>query len=250
MAESKPEADAGREQQLRLQMQLPPVYDYGAWVRHAGVEQGCNRLALWGVHGGALWLTSDHVAGKSHLLRTLACDLPCAALLTVHTDHGSAADSREMVQRWVHLLQPGSHWLIDVEAGAMPEQFAHALFHLLERARDLQRHVVVAWRGDADSLPPELSSRLRAMETVEMTPPADDDALLQILRASAGELQWDIRAQVLQAMLTYLPRQLDVLIFALNMLETNSFEQQHKPGPAWVKQQLMRIAGQLHSASV
>jgi len=70
--------------------------------------------------------------------------------------------------------------------------------------------------------------------------------LLNVLRSSAGRLQWDIREQVLQAMLTYLPRQLDVLVSALHALETLSFEQKHKPGPAWVKQQLMRIAKQLH----
>ncbi len=228
-------------------MHLPPVYDYGAWIRHAGVEQGCNRLALWSVHGGALWLASDHVAGKSHLLRTFAGDQVCAALLVVKTDNGEngSADSGQLVQQWMQLLQTSSYWLIDVQAGVMPQAVAHALFHLLERARDLQRHVVIAWRGDPNALPPELSSRLLAMEKVVMAAPADDEMLLRILRASAGELQWDIREQVLQAMLIYLPRQLDVLVVALHMLETNSFEQKHKPGPVWVKQQLMRIAAQL-----
>jgi len=145
-------------------MHLPPVYDYGAWIRHAGVEQGCNRLALWSVHGGALWLASDHVAGKSHLLRTFAGDQVCAALLVVKTDNGEngSADSGQLVQQWMQLLQTSSYWLIDVQAGVMPQAVAHALFHLLERARDLQRHVVIAWRGDPNALPPELSSRLLA----------------------------------------------------------------------------------------
>jgi len=236
-----------RDSQLRLQMHLPPAYDYGAWIRHAGVEEACNRLALWSVHGGTVWLASDAVAGKSHLLRTLAAGQANLGLLAV-ASKVDASNSNELVQQWVQSLQTHRHWLIDVQAGAMPQAVAHALFHLLERARDLQRPAVIAWRGQVGDLPPELSSRLLAMEKINMVPPADDDELFQVLRASAGNLQWDIREQVLQAMLTYLPRQLDVLVAALNALETISFEQKHKPGPAWVKQQLIRIADQLHPA--
>jgi len=237
-----------REYQLRLQMHLPPVYDYGAWIRHAGVEESCNRLALWSVHGGTIWLASDAVAGKSHLLRTFAADLSSAVMLDVAagTDKGNCPDSGQLAQQWMELLDQSERWLIDVQAGAMAQTVAHALFHLLERARDLQRPLVIAWRGQVDDLPPELSSRLLAMEKIAMAPPADDEILLEILRCSAGSMQWDIREQVLQAMLTYLPRQLDVLAAALKTLETSSFEQKHKPGPAWVKQQLVRIADQLH----
>ena len=242
--------------QLRLQMHLPPVYDYGAWIRHAGVEEACNRLALWSVHGGAIWLTSDAVAGKSHLLRTFAADQAtgqnAVAILEVANQSGAsqsgANNSGELAQQWMESLHGRKHWLIDVQAGVMAQPIAHALFHLLERARDIQCSVVIAWRGQTDHLPPELSSRLLAMEKIGMTPPADDDVLLNVLRSSAGRLQWDIREQVLQAMLTYLPRQLDVLVSALHALEILSFEQKHKPGPAWVKQQLMRIAEQLHPA--
>ena len=58
--------------QQRLDWRLPAWSDSDAWVRHAGVEAATNRLALWLVHGGRLWLTSDEVAGKSHLLSLLA----------------------------------------------------------------------------------------------------------------------------------------------------------------------------------
>jgi len=228
-------------------MNLPPVYDYGTWIRHAGVESACDRLALWSVHGGTIWLASDSVAGKSHLLRTFAADQPSTTLLEVNTESAAKfTDSGRLTRQWMQSLQAKSRWLIDVPAGVMPQAVSHALFHILERARDLQCPVLIAWRGQADTLAPELSSRLLAMEKTEMAPPADDEVLLRILQASAGAMQWDIREQVLQAMLTYLPRQLDVLIVALNALETMSFEQKHKPGPAWVKQQLMRIADQLH----
>ncbi len=233
------------ENQLRLQMDLPPVYDYGAWIRHAGVEEACNRLALWSVHGGNIWLASEASAGKTHLLRTFAADQTAIAMLDVPADNHTR-NSWQLAQQWMESLQGYKCWLIDVPAGAMAEPTALALFHLLERARDLQCPVVIAWRGEIDDLPPELSSRLLAMEKINMAAPADDDVLLNVLRSSAGRLQWDIREQVLQAMLTYLPRQLDILVAALQALETLSFEQKHKPGPAWVKQQLMRIAEQLH----
>lgn len=230
---------------MRLQMQLPPVYDYGTWTRHAGVEHACNRLALWSMHGGNIWLTSDAAAGKSHLLRTFATDQATVGILTVEADK-HVSDSWQLAQQWVESIQGSSHWMIDVPAGDMPQPVALALFHLLERARDLQSAIVIAWRGQADDLPPELSSRLLAMEKIDMAAPADDTTLLELLRSSAGCLQWDIREQVLQSMLVYLPRELDVLVAALHMLEAMSFDQKHKPGPAWVKQQLVRIAEQLH----
>ncbi len=230
--------------QLRLQMDLPPAYDYGAWIRHAGVEEACNRLALWCVHGGNIWLASASSAGKTHLLRTFAVDQAAVAILDIPADHHTR-NSWQLAQQWMESLQGNQRWLIDVPAGAMAQPVALALFHLLERGRDLQCPVVIAWRGEVDALPPELSSRLLAMEKVDMAPPADDDVLLQILRCSAGRLQWDIREQVLQAMLTYLPRQLDILVAALQALESLSFEQKHKPGPAWVKQQLMRLVDSL-----
>jgi len=227
--------------QLRLQMDIPTTHDYGTWLRHAGVEDACNRLALWSVHGGRLWLTSELAAGKSHLLRTFAMQHTTTAMLDVagEINHGN---SWQLAQQWEQQLAGQRSWLIDVTSEKMPIAVAHALFHLIERGRDQQRPVVIAWRGDISSLPPELSSRLLAMEKVTMSPPATDDELLQILRSSAGLLQWNIREQVLQAMLTYLPRQLDVLVAALQTLERLSFEQKHKPGAAWVKQQLIRMA--------
>jgi len=241
-----------KDNQLRLQMHLPPVYDYGAWIRHAGVEDACNRLALWSVHGSNIWLASEASAGKTHLLRTFSIEQASVAILDACSDTNThinadtnANNSWQLAQQWMESFHGYDRWLIDVPAGDIEQAVALALFHILERARDLQCAVVIAWRGEIGNLPPELSSRLLSMEKIDMSPPADDDVLLQILRSSAGNLQWDIREQVLQAMLTYLPRRLDVLVAALNALETISFEQKHKPGPAWVKQQLMRIADQL-----
>ena len=82
--------------QLRLQLPLPVSYDYHNWFRHKGVEDACNRLALWTVHGGRIWLNSESAAGKTHLLRTISADHPSIALLSI-----------DATQDW---MQAG-HWL-------------------------------------------------------------------------------------------------------------------------------------------
>ncbi len=232
--------------QLLLQLNIPIIYDYGTWQRHDGVESACDRMALWSLHGGRIWLHSDEVAGKTHLLRSFSHDYPAAGLIEIVADDADGKEnSWQLVQPWIEKLHGKSHWLIDLPAGLLPKVIAHALFHLLERARDLQKPIIVAWRGDLKLLPPELSSRLQAMEKLALSPPASDEDLLQVLRASASCLQWDIREQVLQAMLTYLPRHLDILLPALKELERLSLEQKHKPGAAWVKQQLTSMASAL-----
>ena len=229
--------------QLRLQLAIPASDYSGNWLRHAGVEDACNRMALWSVHGGHLWLKSELPAGKSHLLQTINHDHSQCALLKINTDTARGA-AWYQVQQWVQKLETHAMWMLDVQAGTLPLPVAHALFHALERARDLQRPLVIAWRGNVDDCPPELASRLRAMDTVLLSPPAQDDDLLALLSASASHMQWDIREQALQSMLTYLPRRLDILLAALRELESLSFEQKHKPGPAWLKQQLIRIASE------
>ncbi|WP_167632034.1 hypothetical protein [Mariprofundus ferrooxydans] len=232
------------QSQMRLALSLPERYDYGDWIRHDGVDEACDRMALWCVHGGSLWLRSLDPAGKTHLLRTLARESDNIALLEVSALSDQPA--WQLVEQWMRELEGSSMWMLDVQPGVLAVPVAQALFHCLERARDQQRAVTLAWRGDVTALPPELSSRLLAMEQCVLAPPSDDDALLNILHSSAGRLQWEIRQQVLQAMLTYLPRQLDVLIPVLRELERRSFEQHHRPGPAWLKQQLTDIASELH----
>lgn len=234
-----------RDAQLRLQLDLPTPRDYGSWVRHANVEQACNRLALWQVHGGRLWLTSTHSAGKSHLLQSLVEEHTSIGKIDLDARQLSDADnSWQLAQQWTELLNGTRKWVFDLAPGAIPHVAAHALFHMLERNRSIGGDIMISWRGDANLLPGELSSRLYALEKVEMAQPDHDEALLQILRNGASNMQWEIREQVLTAMLTYLPRRLDILMPALHELEARSFAQKQKPGAAWVKQQLLQIAEQ------
>lgn len=230
--------------QMRLALSIPVSYDYGAWIRHDGVEDACNSMALWSVHGGSLWLRSQEPAGKTHLLRTVGRESGSIVPLDIAASCGRMT-AWQLVEQWMDSLAGQSMWLLDVEAGVLDVAVAQALFHCVERARELQRPVALAWRGELSTLPPELSSRLLAMKQCTLAPPPDDDALLEILHSSAGRLQWDIRQQVLQMMLTYLPRRLDILIPALKELELRSFEQHLRPGSAWLKQQLTGMAEEL-----
>ena len=234
----------GQQKQLRLPMDASVGVADRQWVRHAGVEAASNRLALWLVHGGCLRLSSETPAGKSHLLRLIANEWPQCGLLTI-TDAMAKAAGWRLVQQWVGELNSKAMWLLDVQAGPLPASIAYAIFHCLERARDMQRPLVISWRGDATSCPPELSSRLNAMEMVTLTPPTSDEDLLAIMKSCSSRLQWEVREQMLQSMLVYLPRRLDLLLEALAELEALSFEQQQKPSGAWLKQQLTRIAGSL-----
>ncbi len=230
-----------RRRQPRLQLELPPVQrDYGSWVRHANVETACNRLALWQVHGGRLWLYSDSPAGKSHLLQSLQ-DEQATRWIDLAVESYASINSWQLAQRWMEQIGAAQRWLFDLPAGALPRSVAYALFHILERSRAAGSDLVVAWRGDPTTLPPELSSRLLAMEQLDMAPPDDDESLLEILRHAAANMQWDVREQVLKALLIYLPRRLDLLMAALQQLEKNSLEERHKPGAAWVKQQLLQM---------
>lgn len=218
-------------QQQRLNWLLPSQMGDGAWIRHSGVEAACNRLALWLVHGGRLWLTSDEVAGKSHLLSYLAAEHTQLGLIQV--DANATGHALQLVRKWIILLESNAFWALDIQAGPLNPAPAFALFHLLERARDMRRSVVLAWRGSG-SLPPELESRLRGMERVDMRSPRSDADLRCIMRSVADSLQWEIPDSVLDMLLTRLPRRLDALPQMLRSLEADSLENKKRLTQAWV----------------
>ncbi|RMH61188.1 MAG: glucose-inhibited division protein A [Zetaproteobacteria bacterium] len=228
-----------RQQTLRLP--LPERYDYHAWVRHAGVEAACNRLALWIVHGGMLWLTSSSVAGKTHLIRLLRHEHPTLALIEV--DASVQSSSLALVRQWHEHLQDAPFWAVDVQAAPLPRGTQLALFHLIERARDMHRPLLLSWRVPAETrLPPELSTRLRGvLERVEMAPPSRDGALHEILLSAARSWQWEVEPRVLETLLHTLPRRLDILLAGLRHLEecTRLHRKPH-PGRGWVREQLQQ----------
>jgi len=229
---------ANPEQQT-LQLQIPPRFEYGDWIRHAGVEEACNRLALWLVHGGRIWLTSENISGKSHLLQVLAREHRSLGLVEApETSHQSA---NALVSDWLASLKDKAFWAVDVRAGDVSMNIGLAMFHLLERARDMHRPVLLAWRPDSrESGPPELMSRLKgSMEYLDSCEPPSDESLKLVMQSVARSRQWDIQPAALDTMLQWLPRRLDILVPALLFLETASLADRKKRlSQSWIREQL------------
>jgi hypothetical protein len=221
--------------QQRLQFAELPRDDYGRWVRHAGVEDACNRLALWLIQGGRLWLSSETMAGKSHFLSALKQEHPRMGLSMPKPGQTAL----RQVECWLSELSPYAYWAIDMPAGKASHSTAMALFHLIERAREMNRALLIAWRCPNEALaPPELASRLRMFERIEMEEPVADAELKAVLRSAASALHWEIPETISRLMLTHLPRSLDVQIKALHQLEAVSLEERARISQSWAKQVL------------
>lgn len=222
--------------QQRLNYKIPVSYEYGRWVRHAGVEDACSRIALWLVQGGALWLGSEVIAGKTHFLHAIKQEHPHVGLIFPSDKKEPAV---KLVRRWVEELEPYAYWIVDLAAGSLNCSHGLALFHLIERAREMNRPLLISWRCDENDLaPPELSSRMRMMERVSMCSPKTDQDLRAVMYAVAEGLQWQVKDSVLSLMLAQLPRSLAEQITALTQLESASLEERQRITQAWAKKKL------------
>lgn len=233
-------------QQL-LDIHLSPSYAWAEWVRHAGIEAAQNRLALWLVHGGRLWLSSDSPAGKTHLAHVLAGEHAHIGLL--HVQAGSAQSATRQVAGWLDELGHAAWWVVDVPSGPVGTATAIALFHLLERSRDMQRPLALMWRNaDAAGLPPELVTRLATLERIGMQAPHSDADLSAVLHAVAFSRQWNIDAAVIRLMLTYLPRDLASLIDAMGQMEKASLSERKSLTSRWASRQIRDIGDDMAAA--
>jgi chromosomal replication initiation ATPase DnaA len=150
-----------------------------AWLDTGWPDQ---RLALWGPPG----------CGKSHLLHIWA-ERAGAPLLTGH-----------MLRDLDSLPGNGALALDDADAIA-PEPL---LLHLLNTARDRGLRLLLAARAPPSRWPvrlPDLSSRLRAITTVEIAPPSDA-LLAALLIRLAADRQLSVPKPVQDWILTRLPR--------------------------------------------
>jgi len=232
-------------QQL-LDLGLSPAYSHAEWVRHAGVEAAQNRLALWLVHGGRLWLKSEAPAGKTHLAHMLAAGHPQLGLVSVQPD--ATQPATRQVAGWLEMLGHSAWWLFDLPASPMPRATAIALFHMLERSREMQRPLALAWRNtDFSDTPPELVSRLATLEQVALAQPHSDAELTSVLHAVADSRQWQVDEAVIRLMLTYLPRDLDTLITALEHLEHASLAERKRLTARWAGRQIRGLGDELHT---
>lgn len=223
------------KQQL-LQFSSPLAHDYRMWVHHAGTATASAKVAMWLQHGGFLWLNSSSAAGKSHLLHALAQEY--SEFCRVEASK-KRLEPVQQVAVWLNTLQCYQHWAVDLYPNQVSEQTALALFHLIERAKEAKRPLLIAWRCKDDDLQPdELASRMRMMEQVMLEAPESDADLGRVLKATAKQLSWDIPDGVIKVMLQHLPRDLNTQIEALHRLEAASLEERARLTQVWAKKKL------------
>jgi len=221
--------------QQRLLFTLPVTPGYHTWVHHQGTAAACTRLAVWLNEGGTLWLKSDSPAGKSHLLRALQEEYPQLARLQIQP----SLSALQQVAAWLEVAESYNIWSIDLPAQSLPKHTGTALFHLIERAKEQGRPLLVVWRcADHKLAPLELASRMRMMEQVQITPPENDHELHRVLKAAAHQLHWDIPDKLIKVMLTHLARDLDSQLSALRLLESASQTERARMTQAWVREKL------------
>jgi len=230
----------GRNKVMSMQQQFlhfssPLKHDYRMWIHHAGTELACAKVAMWLNQGGFLWLTSDEPAGKSHLLHALAQEYSQLKRI----EPRPRLSPIKQVAVWLDELAASDLWVLDLQAGKLPNRTALALFHLIERAKESQQALLISWRcPDEDLEPVELASRLRIMEQVKIQAPTSDHDLHRVLQATASQLHWDIPEGLIKVMIQYLPRDLSVQINALHRLEAASLEERARLTQAWAKKKL------------
>jgi len=217
-------------QQALLALRLPDVAGWEGWVRHEGVQAACERIALWLVHGGRLWLGSDEPAGKSLLLRLLASEEPQLGYLCIDGHRSAAEQAKE--------LAPYAFWVIDLPAEP-PQEALWCAFHLIERAAD-RPLLVASRRSSAAMAPPELRSRLMAMDFVAMHPPYDDDALRAVLRAELRRRQWEVSDRLIDLLLVHAPRRLEDQIRWLDRLDRQALAERRRVTLPWVRKLLQQ----------
>lgn len=195
----------------RLQLLLPfpyaPSYDQRdflpdesnqdarAWLDTQWPDQ---RLALWGPDG----------CGKSHLLHIWARRM-AAPVLT-----GPALRDLETMP------ETGALALDDADT-VTPEPL---LLHLLNTARDRGLRLLLTSRTPPSRWPvrlPDLSSRLRAIATVEIRPPSDA-LLAALLMRLLSDRQLIVAQSVQEWLLTQLPRSAAALRHAVMRLDQAS----------------------------
>ncbi len=207
-------------EQQALPLSILSKMDYGSWVRHQQAEDASGQLALWLVQGGLLWLTSEEVAGKSHLIQAVFSDCPQVTILDINEQ---GLSSVQQLKSWLNECEYSAYWVLDLPAGKLSIPLGFAVFHLIERAKNMNKALLISWRCDEDEIrPPELSSRLLVMERVDIAPPQTDDDLQKVLQSVLQTMQWDMKETVLPTLLQHIPRTLADLLQAIAMLDVYS----------------------------
>jgi len=212
--------------QQTLSLALPAQKNYGNWVRHAQVEEATGRLALWLVKGGLLWLSSENVAGKSHLIQGVFEHQPQVALLKPSS---AGLSSVAQLKAWLDVSKHHAYWVLDLPANTLSSSLGYAVFHLIERAKEMNKALLISWRCPYEKMQlPELKSRLLMMEQVTVDEPLADEDLKRVLQSVLQTMQWDMKETVLPTLLLHVPRRLVDLLDAIDQLDAYTRETREK----------------------
>jgi chromosomal replication initiation ATPase DnaA len=214
--------------QLPLPIPARQVYDEASFLVAGSNEAArtwLDRTEVWPERRLALWGGED--CGKTHLLRIWA-----------------GRNAAEVIEgpTLAEFPEVASTGGVAVDDADRAEETA--LLHLLNSARDLGRPVLLAAR-----LPParwtiglgDLSSRLRAINSVEVGAP-DDDLLRRLLLHWLAERQLVADATLHDRLLLRLPRSPEVLRAAVARLDVEALTSRKRTvTPAMVREALAAV---------
>ena len=195
---------------------------------------GRNDNGLFALYGGA-------GSGKTHLLQA-ACHL--AADLQLSPVYLSFATTESLRPEALNGLEHLDLIAIDdLHCVAGSDQWEHALFHLVNAAREQMTQIVVAASNTPEALGirlPDLRSRLDAGLVYRLRM-LDDSARLSALQLRARNRGLELSDEVGCYLLSRYPRDLGVLFDLLNQLDEASLVEQRRLTIPFVRQALSQL---------
>ncbi len=189
---------AAAPQQLPLALAHAPQYGRDAFVSGASNIAALRLIESWPDWPAPIVLLSGPAgSGKTHLAHIWARN---AGATIVEGAGLSLATVPEMGSRGAMVVE-------DVDAVAIPEA---ALFHLINRARELSGALLLTAQQPAEQWPvtlPDLRSRLRLAAPVTLGAP-DDDLLRQVIVKLFADRQMIVERQVLDFLIFRMERSL------------------------------------------
>ncbi|MDE8346301.1 MAG: DnaA/Hda family protein [Acidocella sp.] len=195
--------------QLALPFSIPPSYgdaDFCAAPSNEAARDWLARPDAWPLGRLVLWGAPG--CGKTHLLHIWA------------RAHKAEIIPMAALPGWPH---PGGPVCID-DADTIPDPAC--LLHLLNTAAEQKTLVLMAAStapARMDYTLPDLTSRLRATQSVQILPP-EDELLAMLLARLLAERQLRLNAQIRQMLLTRLPRTSAALREAVARLDAASLD--------------------------
>ncbi|WP_344805284.1 HdaA/DnaA family protein [Allohahella marinimesophila] len=172
----------------------------------------------WSGAGSAVFLHGEPASGKSWLLYASVASLPASDAACLDLAELKQAGNARMLD---DLDGFGLLCLDNVDLVAGLEDYEEHLFHLVNRYRDAEKHLVLAARQSPRALDirlRDLASRLNAMQVIRLPRP-DDTELLWLMTFKLKERGLEFDAALPQYLLLRLPRDMHSVDAALEQID-------------------------------